>query len=190
MGANRAVTPGSAATSGVVPYCQMTASNSSSVWGSAASAGPTAVAQRRVTPSASREIPMAKRGITRYPSMAPTKGSAPRATGPDPGQRTASSHGIASRAAAASVAATSCAVPQPTSVNPGRSKSTVGLPSNCRASGPYSSGTVRGVEHRRHGMPVRVATTSWLRPPARGRMPTPENPASSSIRRRTGAGGR
>ncbi len=40
------------------------------------------------------------------------------------------------------------------------------------------------------GAPARVATTSWLRPPASGRMPTAENPASSSIRRRTGAGGR
>ena len=61
----RAVTAGSSATSGVVPYCQITASKSSSVPGRAVSAGPTAVAQRRVNPSASREIPMAKRGMTR-----------------------------------------------------------------------------------------------------------------------------
>ena len=143
MGVERPATPGSAATSGVVPYCQMTELKSSSVCGSAVSEGPTAVAQRRETPSASREIPMAKRGITRYPDMAPSKGSAPSASGPDPGQRTASSHGMAARAAAACVASTSCAVPQPTSVSPGRSKSTVGPPSNCKASGPYSSGTVR-----------------------------------------------
>ena len=50
------------------------------------SAGPTAVAQRRVTPSASREIPMVKRGMTRCPAMASTKGSAPSATAPDPRQ--------------------------------------------------------------------------------------------------------
>ena len=105
--------------------------------------GPTAVAQRRVTPSASREIPMVKRGMTSCPAMASTKGSVPSATAPDPGQRTVSSQGMAASAAVASFASTNCAVPQPTRVSPGRSKSTVGLPSNCSASGPYSSGTVR-----------------------------------------------
>ena len=64
MGVVRRVTPGSALTSGVVPYCQITASKSSAVPGSVMSAGPTAVAQRRVTPSASRSIPMQKRGMT------------------------------------------------------------------------------------------------------------------------------
>ena len=62
----REVTAGSSvATSGVVPYCQITASKRSSVPGSAESAGPTAVAQRRVSPSGSREIPMENRGMTR-----------------------------------------------------------------------------------------------------------------------------
>ncbi len=136
MAVETAATPGSASTSGLVPYCQMTASKSSSVDGRAMSAGPTAVAQRRATPSASREIPMEKRGITRCPAMAPSKGSAPSATTPEPGHRTVSSHGMAASAAAALSAATSCAVPQPTSVSPGLSKSTVGLPSNWSASGP------------------------------------------------------
>ena len=195
--------PGSA---GVVPYCQMTASKSSPVSGNATSAGPTAVAQRRVTPSASREVPMVKRGTTRWPPKASVNGSAPRATGPDPRVSTASSHGMAASAAAASRAGTSSAVPHPTSVSPGRSKSTVGLPSNSSASGPYSSGTVRACSAavaaplapcrrrrgrcRRHGAPVRVATTIWLRPPARGRIPTAENPAARSMARRTGVGGR
>ncbi len=31
-----------------------------------------------------------------------------------------------------------------------------------------------GVQLLGHGAPVRVASTSWLRPPARGRMPTAE----------------
>ena len=68
MGVVSSTTSASAASveaAGVVPYCQMTASNSSSVSGNATSAGPTAVAQRRVTPSASREVPMVKRGTTR-----------------------------------------------------------------------------------------------------------------------------
>ena len=46
-----------------------------------------------------------------------------------------------------------------------------------------------GEARRRHGAPVRVATTIWLRPPARGRMPTAENPAVRSMDRSTGVGG-
>ena len=50
---------------------------------------------------------------------------------------------MAASTAAASSASTSNAVPHPTSVSPGRSNSTVGLPSNWSASGPYSRATVR-----------------------------------------------
>ena len=56
------------------------------------------------------------------------------------------------------------------------------------------AGVQRGARRRRyrrrHGVPVRVATTIWLRPPARGRIPTAEKPASRSMARRTGVGGR
>ena len=43
-----------------------------------------------------------------------------------------------------------------------------------------------------HGLlaPARVATMSWLRPPANGRMPTAEKPASSTMCRSLCAGGR
>ncbi len=119
-----------------MPYCQMTASKSSAVSGRATSAGPTAVAQRWVTPSASRDVPKVKRGTTRWPAKVWWNGSAPRATGPEPRSPTSSSQGMAASAAAASVAGTSSAVPQPTRVSPGRSNSTVGLPSNSSASGP------------------------------------------------------
>ncbi len=40
--------------------------------------------------------------------------------------------------------------------------------------GPVGQRDRAGVEPLGHGVPVRVARTSWLRPPARGRMPTPE----------------
>ena len=79
---------------------------------------------------------MVKRGMTSCPCMASSKGSAPMATAPDPRRCTASSHGMAASVAAASAALTSWAVPQPTSVSPGRSNSTVGLPSYSSASGP------------------------------------------------------
>ena len=157
-----------------VSYCHSTASSSSSVPGSGVAAGPTAVTQRRGTPSSSRAMPMVKRGITSCPRPASVKGSAPSATGPEPRRRTGSSAGMAASTASASSARTKLAVPQPTRVRPGRSKRTVGLPSNCSGSGPYSSGTVRACSSLGHGVPVRVASTSWLRPPAKGRMPTPE----------------
>jgi len=56
--------------------------------------------------------------------------------------------------------------------------------------GPVLERDAPGVERLAHREPVRVATTCWLRPPANGRIPTAEKPASISIRRRTGAGGR
>ncbi len=68
--------------------------------------------------------------------MASVKGSVPIATTPEPGPPTASSHGIALSAWSAARASTNWAVPHPTRVSPGRSKSTVGLPSNWNASGP------------------------------------------------------
>ena len=136
MAVEAPATAGSTGPSIPVSYCQRTASRSSSVPGSGEAAGPTAVTQRRGTPSSSRVMPMVKRGMTSSPCPAPVKGSAPRATGPEPRRRTGSSAGMAASTASASSARTRLAVPQPTSVRPGRSKRTVGLPSNCRGSGP------------------------------------------------------
>ncbi len=138
-----------------------------------------AVAQRRVTPPASLAIPMVKRGITRYPAMAPVKGSAPMATGPVPSPPTASSHGMAVSASCAHCASTSSAVPQPTRVRPGRSKSAVGLPSNCRASGPYSSGTVRACRV------VVMQGPAALRPASPPRAGSARRRAAGCRRRRT-----
>ena len=121
--------------------------------------------------------------------MASTKGSAPSATTPEPARPTVSSHGMTRSAAGASAARTRAAVPHPTSVRPGRSKRTVGLPSNSQRVGPVLERDAPGVERLAHREPVRVATTCWLRPPANGRIPTAEKPASISIRRRTGGGG-
>ena len=189
-----AATPGSAATSGLVPYCQMTASKSSSVRGEGASAGPTAVAQRRVTPSGVARDPHGEAGD--HEVAPPWRPEGERAERHDAGagaldacRRT----GWTPALRRPRPPATSCAVPQPTSVRPGRSNSTVGLAVELQRVGPVVERHAprRGARPRRaHGAPARVATTSWLRPPARGRIPTAEKPASTSIRRRTAAGGR
>ncbi len=120
--------------------------------------------------------------------MAAVNGSAPSATTPDAGPPTWSSHGIA-RSAAAGL--------------PGRDE-LGGAPADERQSGSVEEhgraaieleciGPVLERDGARQpacrgahgagdgGAPARVATTSWLSPPARGRMPTAEKPASSSI---------
>ena len=87
----RPVTVTSASPAGPAsPYCQITASKSSSVAGRGRSRGPTAVAHRWVAPSGSRPMPMVKRGTMRWPSRADEEGEG--AQGHDPRARTP--HGV------------------------------------------------------------------------------------------------
>ncbi len=187
-----AATPASAATSGLVPYCQMTASKSSSVDGRAMSAGPTAVAQRRATPSASREMPMEKRGIDEVPRHGALEGE--RAEGHH------ARAGAPDRVVARDGRQCGGGLVRGDELcrAPADQRQAGAVEEHGRAAvelqrvGPVVERHAAGVERSlaAHGVPARVATTSWLRPPARGRMPTAEKPASTSIRRRTAAGGR
>ena len=73
---------------------------------------------------------------------------------------------------------------------PGPVEEDGGAPVELEGVGSILQRHAAGVELVVHVIPVRVAMRSWLRPPARGRMPTVEYPAWLSMRRRTGAAGR
>ena len=77
--------------------------------------------------------------------MASTKGSAPSATTPEPGRRTVSSQGMALSALGASAALTSCAVPHPTSVEPGAVEEDRRAPVELERIGPVLQGDTSGV---------------------------------------------
>ena len=106
------------------------------------------------------------------------KGSAPSATTPEPGRRTASSQGMAARTPAASSASTRSGGAPADQREPGPVEEHGRAAVELERIGPVLEGDGAGVQpgsgHGARAQPVRVAKRSWLSPPARGRIPTPE----------------